>query len=267
MLSIDALTSEEATPLQGLLFDLDDTLLERGRLTEAAYAALFRLSEAGLKLYAVTGRPSGWGALLVRQWPITGAVTENGAVLVHREGDLVRRVDTAEPGERRDRRARIAMLVSDMRGRFPELAPADDIDARISDFTFDIGERRHVPVDIVDRATEFAQGQGFRTVRSTVHLHVTLDGDDKASGSIRLIRALHGTDATVARLRHAFIGDSENDQACFSAFPTSIAVKNLTGRPTVRPRFMTRGERAAGFVEAAGVLVSRRKRGVSGTTK
>jgi HAD superfamily hydrolase (TIGR01484 family) len=267
MLPIDALTTDEAKSLHGLLFDLDDTLLDRGRLMEAAYSALFRLNEVGLKLYAVTGRPSGWGELLVRQWPITGAVTENGAVCVHREGELVRRVDSVEGNERRDRRARIAMLVSDMRGRFPELAPADDVDARISDFTFDIGERRHLPVEVVDRAADFAREQGFRSVRSTVHLHVTLDGDDKASGSVRLIRALHGTDVTVARLRHAFIGDSENDQACFAAFPTSIAVKNLTGRPTVRPRFVTRGERAAGFVEAAGVLVSRRNPGVSGPPK
>jgi hydroxymethylpyrimidine pyrophosphatase-like HAD family hydrolase len=196
--------------------------------------------------------------VLARQWPIVGAVAENGAVLVHREGDQVRRFDEVDPGERSERRARIAMLVSDMRSRFAELSPADDIDARLTDFTFDIGERRHVPADIVDRARDFAHEQGFRTVRSTVHLHVTLDGADKASGSVRLIHMLHGTDPTLVRLRHAFIGDSENDQACFAAFPISITVKNLTGRPTLRPRFVTMGERSVGFVEAARVLCERR---------
>jgi HAD superfamily hydrolase (TIGR01484 family) len=259
MLPIDALSGAEARALHGLLFDLDDTLLDRGRLPEAAYASLFRLVESGLKLYAVTGRPSGWGAVLARQWPLSGAVTENGAVLVYREGEMVRRVDSVEPGERSERRARIAMLVSDLKSQFAELQAADDVDARLSDFTFDIGERRHVAPDVVDRVVEFVHEQGFRSVRSSVHLHVTLDGDDKASGSIRLIRALSKTDPTVARLRHAFIGDSENDQSCFAAFPTSIAVKNLSGRPTVRPRFVTTAERSAGFVEAARVLCARRR--------
>jgi HAD superfamily hydrolase (TIGR01484 family) len=258
MLPVEQISSEQANSLHGLLFDLDDTLLDHGRLPEAAYSALFRLSESGLKLYAVTGRPAGWGTLLVRQWPIHGAVTENGAILVHRDGNLVRRLDRADAKERHERRARIAMLVGEMRSRFAELSPADDIDARISDFTFDIGERRHVPADIVDAAAEFARERGFRTLRSSVHLHVTADAEDKASGSVRLIRSLHGTDPTVARLRHAFIGDSENDQACFAAFPVSIAVKNLSGQPTLRPRFVTRGERSAGFVEAARALCARR---------
>lgn len=259
MLPIDALSGDEARGLHGLLFDLDDTLLDRGRLPEAAYASLFRLAEVGLKLYAVTGRPSGWGAVLARQWPLTGAVTENGAVLVYREGEVVRRVDSIDSSERSERRARIAMLVADLKSRFPDLQAADDVDARLSDFTFDIGERRHLPADLVDHVASFVHDRGFRSVRSSVHLHVTLDGDDKASGSVRLIRLLQKTDATVARLRHAFIGDSENDQSCFAAFPTSIAVKNLSGRPTLRPRFVTAAERSAGFVEAARVLCARRR--------
>jgi HAD superfamily hydrolase (TIGR01484 family) len=259
MLPIEKLTREEAASLLGLLFDLDDTLLDHGRLPEAAYASLFRLNEAGLKLYAVTGRPSGWGVLLVRLWPIAGAVTENGAVLIVRDGERVRRVDRAQPNERALRRARIETLVSELGQRFPELSPADDVDARISDLTLDIGEQQRVPAEIVDQAVEFARQHGFRTMRSSVHLHVTLDGDDKASGSIRLLRLLEGIDPTVARLRHAFIGDSENDQACFAAFPNSIAVKNLTGRPTLQPKFVTQAERSAGFVEAAELLCARRR--------
>ena len=62
------------------LFDLDDTLLTHGRLTRQAYDALWDLHDAGLKLVAVTGRPSGWGEVLARQWPIEGCVTENGAM-------------------------------------------------------------------------------------------------------------------------------------------------------------------------------------------
>src|SRR5471030_636438 len=66
--------------LRGLLFDLDDTLLDHSQLSEAAYSALFRLREAGFESYAVTGRPAGWAAVIARQWPIDGAVAENGAL-------------------------------------------------------------------------------------------------------------------------------------------------------------------------------------------
>ena len=43
MRPISELPRAEAEGLDGLLFDLDDTVLDRGQLSEAAYAALFRL--------------------------------------------------------------------------------------------------------------------------------------------------------------------------------------------------------------------------------
>ncbi len=260
MKPIAELPAEEARGLSGLLFDLDDTLLDHGRLGEAAYSALFRLRESGLSLVAVTGRPAGWGALLARQWPIDGCVTENGAVALYREGDVLRRLDAVDEQERRRRRLRIAEIVATLQERIPELSPADDVDARVSDFTFDIGERRKLRVELVDQAAELAAELGARTTRSSVHLHVTLDGADKASGTLALLHHLSGLDRTIARFCHAFIGDSQNDEACFSAFRTTIGVQNLSGRPTVPPRFVTSAAYGAGFAEAARTIVERRAR-------
>jgi len=87
-----------------------------------------------------------------------------------------------------------------------------------------------------------------------VHLHVGYDPIDKASGAVALLRALRDVDATAALLRYAFIGDSENDAACFAAFRTSMGVANLRGRPTLRPRFVTQGPRSVGFAEMARTL-------------
>src|SRR5258707_15492720 len=80
MLPVNSLSKRAAGRLRGLLFDLDDTLLDHSRLSEAAYSSLFRLREAGFECYAVTGRPAGWAAVIVNQWPIQGAVAENGAI-------------------------------------------------------------------------------------------------------------------------------------------------------------------------------------------
>jgi hydroxymethylpyrimidine pyrophosphatase-like HAD family hydrolase len=89
---------------------------------------------------------------------------------------------------------------------------------------------------------------------SSVHLHVGFDAVDKASGVVRLLRALHGIDPTLALRRYAFIGDSENDAACFGAFRTTAGVKNLRGRPTLAPRFVTEAPRGRGVAELARVL-------------
>ncbi len=258
MRPIAQLSVAEASELDGLLFDLDDTLLDHGWLTEAAYRALFRLREGGLMLVAVTGRPAGWGEVLVRQWPVDAFVTENGAVALHREGAHVARLDPLAPDQRLLRQRRLRAIASELRQRHPELEPTDDLPARTSDYTFDIGERRQVSQATVERALATARELGARTTHSSVHLHLTLDGDDKASGAVRALRQMQGVDPGAARRRFAYIGDSANDASCFAAFRTSIGVANLSGRPTVPPRYITRCPMGAGFVEAAQVLLERR---------
>jgi HAD superfamily hydrolase (TIGR01484 family) len=261
MRKLEAIGEAEARRLAGLLFDLDDTLLDHGRLTEAAYSALFRLRESGLLLVAVTGRPAGWGELLVRQWPVEAIITENGAIADCRDGSRIERLDPVAESERARRRSRLAQIVAALRQQFPELEPADDVAARVSDFTFDIGEHRAVPRELVSEVMAEIRNLGARAVCSSVHLHVSLDPDDKASGAVRVLRQRLGEDPTHALVRWAFIGDSENDAACFAAFHTTIAVANFQGRPTASPRYVTTGERGAGFAEAARILCERRASG------
>jgi HAD superfamily hydrolase (TIGR01484 family) len=261
LLPLDALSADEARGLTGLLFDLDDTLLDHGRLGEAAYSALFRLRESGLGLVAVTGRPAGWGEVIARQWPIEGAVTENGAVALYRDGAALRRIDPVDEMGRRLRRIRIAEIVSEIQERFPDLRAADDTVLRISDFTFDVGEQRRVAPDVVRAAAELARSRGAATITSSVHFHVSMDREDKASGTVRFLHERLGVDPTLARFRWAYAGDSENDAAAFAAFRTTFAVANFAGRPSVGPRFLSRAERGAGFAEIAARLVALRKPG------
>lgn len=261
MRPLSALSAETARGLHGLLFDLDDTLLVEGRLTEAAYAALFRLRESGLRLVIVTGRPSGWGDVLVRQWPVEAAVTENGAVLVDRRSGHCTVRDCVDEAERRRRRGSLAVLVSELMDRFPELRATGDVGQRLSDFAFDIGERQRVPAEVIERAREFARSRGARVICSSIHLHVTWDRDDKATGTVRLLGELLGVDATAARFRFAFVGDSANDASCFAGFDTTFGVRNLSGLMTVPPRYRTERPAADGFVELSQKLVALRNQG------
>jgi len=256
MLPIDALPELVPNRLRGLLFDLDDTLLDHSRLSEAAYSALFRLREAGFECYAVTGRPAGWAAVIVNQWPIQGAVAENGAIAFYTDEDGLHALDPVQPPERRRRQQLLSRLCVDIQNEFPKLVPADDVSLRRTDFTYDIGEHQLVPRDRVAQLRGFAEARGASTLASSVHAHVSFDRTDKAAGVVRLIQTLTGLDSTAILSRYAFIGDSENDASCFAAFRHSIGVHNLSGRPTVAPRFITKHDRGKGFVEAAHALIA-----------
>ena len=261
MKPLAALAESEARALGGLLFDLDDTLLSHGALSREAYEALFTLRASGMKLVAVTGRPSGWGEVLARQWPIDGIVTENGAVHVWREGRGLARWEACDESERRSRRIRLAQLVARVSEVVPEARMADDVDARRSDVTWDIGEQMRLPGDRVALIAKEIAAAGARSTRSSVHIHATFDTADKASGAVRFLCGRLGEDAGSAVTRFAFIGDSGNDAACFAAFRTTIGVANVRASiagMSVPPRYVTEAPMGEGFAEMARVLVEKR---------
>ncbi len=258
MLPLAALTSREALSLEGLLFDLDDTLLEHGKLPEDAYRSLFRLRESGLRLVALTGRPAAWAEVLARLWPVEAAIAENGALLYTLLGSRLRLVDTVSAAERAERRQALAKLVLEVREAVPELVPADDVQGRISDFTFDIGEHERAAETSIRRAIALAEARGATTTRSSVHLHLSFDRIDKATGALAWLTA-QGEDSTRALSHYGFVGDSQNDASCFAAFRTTFGVANVAGDFSMWPRFRADRARSAGFEQVAERLCELRR--------
>jgi hydroxymethylpyrimidine pyrophosphatase-like HAD family hydrolase len=259
---LSCLPAETIRALDGLLFDLDDTLLTHGVLTARAYDAVWALKNTGIRLVAVTGRPSGWGEILVRQWPIDGAVTENGAVHVLRHGTTILVREACSESERRNRRAGLAEIARRVAELVPEAKLADDCGARRSDLTWDIGENESLPTSRVDLIAKEIVRSGARTTRSSVHIHATFDVDDKASGAVRFLADVFGEDPGRALSRYAFVGDSGNDAACFAAFKTTFGVANVEksrARLVVPPRFVTSAPMGEGFGELADAWLARSK--------
>jgi HAD superfamily hydrolase (TIGR01484 family) len=261
MRSLDHLAAATARSLAGVVFDLDGTLLTRGALTLEAYGALHRLRQAGLRLIACTGRPAGWGAVIARHWPIDLAVTENGAIAFGRQGGRIDTLDRLDEAARRERARKVAEIVAVMRARFGEVPLADDNPERRSDATFDVRETVSTPQERIVAMRALAAQLGARTFESSIHLHVTLDADDKASGTVAAIARRFGEDRCVALARYAFVGDSGNDEACFSAFRHTFAVANVerwVARLSVAPRFVSLASEGAGFVQIAERLATLR---------
>lgn len=261
MKSLATLPADEARGIKGLLFDLDDTVLSHGVLTREAYDAIWALHEAGLLLVAVTGRPSGWGEVVARQWPIDGAVTENGAVHVVREGKGVALSFDGDAAEVAERRVRLNELVLAVAKAMPHVKLADDVRARRSDVAWDIAERERLDASSIQELSRMVLAAGARTTRSSVHLHASFERDDKASGAIRFVRAHFGDDAGAALHRWAFVGDSGNDAACFAAFRTTFGVENVRAYArvlSVPPRWIAPSKRGAGFAEIAKAILALR---------
>ena len=258
MRPLDELGKEEGARIDGLLFDLDDTFLTHGLLSRGAYDALWDLHDAGLKLVVVTGRPSSWGRFVVKQWPVDAATTENGALAVVRDEERIVVVDAVERFERDRRRARLAALVADMASKAPDLKTTDDASGRISDVTWDIGENERVAPERIAFARSIIAAHDARSSCSSVHLHATFDGDDKATGTVRLLASHFGVDPGMARSRWAFAGDSGNDRACFAAFDATFGVANVRhhlGALSIPPRWVAKSPMGEGFSEIAAAIL------------
>ncbi|MCA9624142.1 MAG: HAD hydrolase family protein [Myxococcales bacterium] len=264
MRSLSTLSAAEAKALRGLVFDLDGTFLSDGRLELASLQALGELAASGLGLVVCTGRPAAWGEVVQRLWPVDATVTENGAVAYRSAGVAVERLDRLAPDARGRRRAQLLTVLEQLRLRHPEVPLADDNLGRLSDVTFDIGERAKQPEAVVQALTAEAHDLGARTFRSSIHLHITLDADDKASGTLHTLSQVRGEEPSAALSSWAFVGDSANDQACFTAFRTTFGVRNITAHlpgMTQGPRYVSDAEQGAGFVEIAERLLALRKAG------
>jgi hydroxymethylpyrimidine pyrophosphatase-like HAD family hydrolase len=255
------LDAVEARGLRGVLFDLDDTVLTRGVLERVAYDALWSLHDAGLSLVAVTGRPTGWGEVIARQWPVAGCIVENGAVYLVRDGAGVSRRDVCDDVERERRRARLARLVERVGAQVPDARLTDDTASRRSDVTWDVGERAHLPPDRVREVVRAIEDEGARWSLSSVHLHATFDGADKASGAVAFCSRELGEDAGAVPARFAFVGDSGNDAPCFAAMRTTFGVANVLeslGRLVVSPRYVASQPMGRGFAEIAAEILRKR---------
>lgn len=268
MESLRALPDPALRRLRGLAFDVDDTVTRDGLLEAPAFAALWRLREAGLRLVAVTGRPLGWTDVLARQWPVDLAVGENGAGWGWRDGSssaFRTGYFERDPSVRATHRERLDRLRDEVARRLPRVPVADDQDARRCDLAFDVGEHHQSPGPERDALLDLIRRRGFRATVSSVHAHAMPGDWDKARGLVAAVRAVLGVDLDDPGSLDgwAYVGDSPNDAAAFAHFPVSVGVANVRDHDPSRlptpPRFVTAADRGLGFAELAERILTARE--------
>ena len=102
MLPLSAIPSDALRHIDFLLFDVDETFTTHGLLHAETYASLFALRDAGITAIPVTGRPSGWGNVMLSTWPIKACVTENGGVISWRDSTGIARQQVIHEAHRGD---------------------------------------------------------------------------------------------------------------------------------------------------------------------
>ena len=259
--------------IKGVFTDIDDTLTTDGVITPDALAALGDLKARGLSIIAITGRPVGWSEPIARQWPVDAIVAENGAVLLQNsyKNDL-------QPNERGCEQllksyqqsdavrtanfARMQQIGQRILRSVPGTQLAQDSAGRETDMAIDHGEFTHLPTEKVDQVVAIMQSAGMTATVSSIHINGWFGAHNKLLGARWAVRELFGRDLMAEISRWVYVGDSTNDQLMFEAFPNSIGVANVRrfeaqlALKDGLPRYITVGERGAGFAEVARAVLA-----------
>ena len=262
MQPIEAAPAGVLAGIDFLFSDIDDTLTDDGRLPAASYEALWLLHERGVKLVPVTGRPAGWCDFFARMWPVDAVVGENGAFFFSYDRGLrrMRREYLMDRAQRLENERRLALIRDEILAEVPGAAVSADQAYRLADLAIDfredvepLGERE------LERICAVARRHGAEYKVSSIHVNIWFGAYDKLACMRRYLQSMHGLDLDAAQSRLAFVGDSPNDEPMFAGVANSIGVANIRNflpRISHPPRYLTRGESARGFREAADLILA-----------
>jgi len=263
MQALDRWTQGDIDRIVGVFTDIDDTLTTDGAIGEDALQALGGLRQAGLHVVAITGRPVGWSEPFALRWPLDAIVPENGSVALVRAtpgaetGDApdgLRRLYQQDAGTRQANYRRMQQVAQRILREVPGSALAQDSAGRETDIAIDHSEFAHLPAADIARVVGIMRAEDMSATVSSIHVNAWYGAHNKLEGARWIVRELWGRDLDQERERWVYVGDSTNDQIMFEAFPNSVGVANIRRflpELTHLPRFVTRGERGAGFAEVA----------------
>ncbi len=245
------------------LTDIDDTLTDHGKLPAESYDALWNLHDADIVVIPVTGRPAGWCDLICRQWPVAAVIGENGAFVMYSEEDrlqILRHPSAPEPHANRNRLDEIAREVY---AAVPGTRPAKDQFSRLYDVAIDFREESPMlGLDAARSIKRHFETRGAEARISSIHVNAWFGTYNKLSMVEHFLAEHFGLDVHQLDQNRqvVFCGDSPNDEPLFAAFRNSIGVANIVEYAAdlkTEPRYITEASSAAGFVEAALVLLDR----------
>jgi len=179
--------------------------------------------------------------------PARGAVTR-----LYRQDEEMRRANF-------ERMQRVAQRIV---AQVPGAVPARDSAGRETDIAIDHSEFVHLTADRIRQVVRLMQSEGMNASVSSIHINGWYGDHNKLAGARWIVRELFGRDLDEEIGRWVYVGDSTNDVLMFEHFPQSAGVANIrrfASELTHPPRYVTRGERGAGFAEVAHAILAARR--------
>jgi HAD superfamily hydrolase (TIGR01484 family) len=225
--------------------------------------ALGALSGTGVHVIPITGRPVGWSEPFAETWPVDAIVAENGAVALTRMGarEGLRKLYTQDAAVREANFARMQRVARRIVAEVPGATLARDSAGRETDIAIDHGEFSHLPQARIDEVVALMRAEGMNATVSSIHVNGWFGDHNKLAGARWVVRELLGRDLDAEIARWVYVGDSTNDVLMFEHFPHSAGVANIArfaDQLAHAPRYVTQGERGAGFAEVATAILSAR---------
>lgn len=251
--------------IHGVLTDIDDTLTTDGAITPDALAALQALRAAGLPVFAITGRPAGWSEPFAMAWPLDAIVAENGAVALWRGANGTLQKDwLQDEATRRKNFAQLQAVAQRVLAEMPHTRLSQDSAGRETDIAIDHSEFARLHDDDIQRVVALMREGGLNATVSSIHINGWIGGHHKLEGARWIVRQRLQRDLEAERDRWVYVGDSTNDALMFGHFPHSVGVANVARfwhQLTQHPRYVSSGERGAGFAEVAAAVLAARPAG------
>lgn len=248
--------STELSSLPSVIFtDVDDTLTHDNRLPAETFTALYRLKEANYVVVPVTGASAGWCDCLIKTWPISSIIGENGAFTMekNRQGIVSTRFVKSQTSVNHDLK-NLLKLGHELSTVFKDIRFTQDQPFRLTDVAFDIGQTVQIDDDVAELATQWLLDQDVQARRSSIHINTWIGKHSKASTAASWLQEqnLQASDCV-------FIGDSPNDEAMFQHFPVSVGVSNIErflSRMKFTPAYVTPRPGGYGFVNMVDALLN-----------
>lgn len=249
--------------IAGVLTDIDDTLTTNHVVTPDVVEALAALRAAGVHVIPVTGRPVGWSEPFALQWPVDAIVAENGAVALTHGAvpGTLRKLYVQDAALRAANYARMQQVAQRIVREVPGATVSRDSRGRETDIAIDHGEYAHLPPEGIERVVDLMRAEGMNATVSSIHVNGWYGEHSKLSGARWVVRELLGRELDAELERWVYVGDSTNDVLMFEHFPHSVGVANIRrfeAQLAFKPRYVTRGERGAGFAEVARSILATR---------
>ena len=257
MLTLSQWRLADRRDLIGVFTDIDDTLTTDGVITPDALQALADLKAAGLHVIPITGRPVGWSVPFAAAWPVDAIVAENGALALRAAYKLYQQDEKT----RQANFTRMHNVAARVLREVPGATLAQDSAGRETDIAIDHSEFTQLPPERIAQVVEIMQSEGMNATVSSIHINGWFGAHNKWEGARWIVRELFGRDLTAEIDRWAYVGDSTNDQLMFEAFAHSVGVANIRrfeAQLTHKPRYITAGERGAGFAEVVSAILAAR---------